>query len=649
MAVRDYLASLFGARPTHHVEFLGPTFQNMILGLTPEELYRTQPHLRTVLSFVARNVAHLGLQSFDRVSDQDRRRLTKDPLPILLRRPNPSMTRYELIESLVSDLGLYDIAYWLLVQDAEQPSGWLLQPIPPSWVTEQRGGTFFQAASYTIQNPDGSRVSVDAEDMIVFHGWNPGRPKHGTSPVETLKQILAEQVQAWSYRQQVWQRGGRVGAYMTRPAGVKWTDAARERFMEQWKARWTGMDGAKAGGTPILEDGMELKRLGFNAREEQWAEVSRVALSTVASVYHVNPVMVGVLDNANFSNTKEFRKMLYSETLGPMLAMIEDRVNAFLVPKVSKAENPYVEFNIEEKLQGDFEEQAAVMSSSTGAPWMTRNEARALRNLPAIEGGDTLVVPLNVLIGGQASPRDSGSQNRNEGPVSVKAAGALEVKASQVKNEANYEALAEQVLDRFFARQRAAVLGRLKSKSPVWWNAERWDNELSDDLLKLSLSVATAIGVSAMRELGFSADDYDESRTVQFLTDVARKRAEAINATTRDQIEDILDGTGPEGVTDPAHVFDIAQESRIKISAVTLVTTLAAFATVEAGKQVPRVATKTWIVTSSNPRATHAYMNGETVGIEDEFSNGAKWPGDSSALDVDDVAGCLCDVLISVS
>ena len=71
----------------------------------------------------------------------------------------------------------------------------------------------------------------------------------------------------------------------------------------------------------------------------------------------------------------------------------------------------YVEFNIAEKLQGSFEEQASAMQTATGGPWMTRSEARARMNLPHIEEADGLVVPLNVLVGGQASPTDSGSQN----------------------------------------------------------------------------------------------------------------------------------------------------------------------------------------------------------------------------------------------
>lgn len=641
MAIRDALAGLFGRRDDMSIEFLGPTFQSMILGLTPEELYRTQPHLRIVLSFVARNVAHLGLKAYARTSDTDRMRLRDDPLAHLLARPNPTMTMFEMLETLASDLGLYDIAYWLILEDASSRSGWTIQPIPPAWVVEQRGGTFFAADRFIIQNPDGRRTEISAEDMIVFHGWNPGRPKHGASPVDTLKQVLAEQVQAWSYREQIWQRGGRVGAYLTRPKEAVWSDTARTRFAQDWKERWTGIDGAKAGGTPILEDGMELKRLGFSAREDEWAEVSKIALSTVAAVYHVNPVMVGILDNANFSNTKEFRKMLYSETLGPQLARIEDRLNAFLVPRVTKTEGAYLEFNIEEKLQGDFEEQATILSTSAGAPWMTRNEVRALRNLPAIDGADELVVPLNVITGGQASPQDAGSQNQRAAVTRVKG-GSRTVKS--VAN-ANHATQVERVLTRFFERQRAAVLSALGAKSDAWWDADRWDSELTQDIHALSLTLTAATARDVLERAGVDPDEYDETRTEAFLKSVARSRAEMINATTHDQVAAILAGDGPEGVDSPAHVFELAVGTRAAVAATTLATTFDTFATVEAGKQ-SGAGSKTWLVMSANPRPEHAQMDGETVGIDDSFSNGAKWPGDP-VLGADGVAGCSCEVEIT--
>jgi hypothetical protein len=351
--------------------------------------------------------------------------------------------------------------------------------------------------------------------------------------------------------------------------------------------------------------------------------------------------MVGILDNANFSNTKEFRKMLYSETLGPTLAMVEDRINAFLVPRVAKAEHAYVEFNIEEKLQGDFEEQAAVLSTSTGAPWLTRNEARAKRNLPALPGGDELVVPLNVLVGGQASPRDTGTQNERAARAVVKS-GRVRVKAAPSPGHA---AKAEEVLQAFFARQRKSVLSALGSKAPDWWDGERWDRELADDLLALGLKVSTDVAVGVVQQLGFDDDAYDADRTVAFLREVAKSRAGMINSTTRDQVQAILDGDGPDDADSPAHVFDVAKESRASEAAVTLATTFATFGTVEAGRQTG-AAQKTWVVTSANPRPEHAAMDGETVGIDDMFSNGAKWPGDP-VLGADGVAGCTCDVEVT--
>jgi hypothetical protein len=84
--------------------------------------------------------------------------------------------------------------------------------------------------------------------------------------------------------------------------------------------------------------------------------------------------------------------------------------------------------------------------------------------------------------------------------------------------------------------------------------------------------------------------------------------------------------------------------------AAALVTAFSAFATTEAAKQVARgqkKATKTWRTNSTHPRAAHSRMNGETVPVDEKFSNGADWPGDP-VLGADGVAGCMCSVEVSV-
>lgn len=653
MALFDSLRALLVGRPASGgqiIEYVGPTVSD-VLGMGPEKLVRTQPHLRTVVTFLNRNIAQLPLPVYERRSDSDRRR-DSGKLAQLLKRPNASMTTYDLLTALMGDFLLYDEAYWLVVEEPDSPSGWGLYPLPTSWVQQRIGGTAWAPDSLVIVNPkNGKRSLIESGGFIYFHGWNPGDPSRGMSPVDALRNILAEQIQAWTYREQVWARAGRMGSYITRPAGAPaWSDEARRQFGDDWKAKWTGRDGSKAGGTPILEDGMTLGSSRFNAREEEWSEVAKLSLATVAAVYHTSPTMVGILDNANFSNVKEFARMLYTDTLGPYLTMIESRINAFLLPIVEPGRDLYAEFNIAAKMAGSFEEQAAVLSTSVGRPWMTADEARARMNMPALRGdAEQLVTPLNVLVGGQASPRDSGSQNLAAGPsLSRKsAADPIQVKAAAREEDAR---VAEAVLTRFFKRQSRVVLSELGAKDAEWWDGERWDGELADDLYKLSLDVSEQVAKQTLETLGVDPSIYSTARTKNFLRSVAESRAALINAATLAKVEAALaDNVGDGALTStPAGVFEEAETSRAAVAGLTLATTLASFAVTESAKQMARPATtKTWDVQSGNPRASHASMNGETVGIEDTFSNGMNWPGDPAG-GADEVAGCMCGVTVTI-
>lgn len=607
-----------------------------ILGQTPAELWRTQPHLRTVVDFLGRNIAQLAVKPYRRASDQDRQSASDSAVAKVLRRPNAGMTSFELFRGLVSDLALWDRAYWLVQPD--DSGGWTIRPIPAAWVTGTYGGDLFAPAGFNVTPPSGRSISIPAEKVLHFHGWNPSSLVKSASPVETLRMILAEQIHAVTFRDQRWRNGGRVGAVLERPASdTEWTDAQRKRFAEDWKSRY-GADGTNAGGTPILEDGMTLKQVGFSAKEDEFVAASKLALTTVASVYHVNPTMIGVLDNANYSNVREFRRMLYGDTLGPIIAMIEDRLNAFLLPMIGEKPDVYVEFNIAEKLQGSFEEQAAVMSASVGGPWMTRNEARAKNNMPAIDGGDELIVPLNVIEGGQASPLDSASPpkmgvvvRRKDETAKLKAAASEE-----------HEKRTTEVLKAFYARQKRVVLNRLEAKAstPDWWDEARWNKELAEDLYKLAVSITTELAGDTLKALGLP-DEYDVDRTLAFLKAVAEFRAELINNVTLQQLQDLDDDESP------AAVFEKAETSRAEQGGITLATTLAAFAAIEAVKQQAPKATKTWVVNSGNPRPSHARMDGQTVGVGSQFSNGAKFPGDR-VLGVDGVAGCTCTVEMEV-
>jgi HK97 family phage portal protein len=451
------------------------------LALTYEALWRAQPALRTTVGFLARNVAQLGLDPYRRISDNDRKKLTDHPLARMLEQPLPingsKWTKYRLLSTLVHDLCVYDNAFWLKMRiDGTGDVNGLL-PVPPRMIFP-RGVNWFAADEYRLYGNAGYQ-DIPADDVVHFHGYNPDDPRQGVSPIETLRQILAEEFSAATFREQMWRNGARVAGYIKRPAtSAKWSDTARERFRGSWQAQYAG-DGPATGGTPVLEDGMEFMSAGVTPRDAQYVESRKLTREEVAVAFYVSPVMLGVMEGATFSSMTELHKMLYQDTLAPMLAQIAQDVECQLLPDLdpsAKDGSVYVEFNLSEKLRGSFEQQASAIQSSVGGPWMTRGEARAMFNLPHIDGDEELITPLNVITGGLASPNDTAPNSPDNGPSNGQPPKAAPVVRACLK------------------RQQRVTLAHVGANTPgVWFDAGRWNDELTADL--------DAAGVPSARKL----------------------------------------------------------------------------------------------------------------------------------------------------
>ncbi len=594
-----------------------------------EHVWRTQPNVRKVIGFAARNVASTPLHVHERLSDTNRRRVTDHPLARVISSPRPRVGAYRFWEAVISDGLLYD--RWAVLK-VQQSDGSLRLSRLPSWrlwfdenALGEVEGAFFWTGGH---DRDGEWIELDLDELIFDHGY---APKTGSvSPVETLRDLLDESAEAVEYRRQVWANGARAPQYVKRPKDAgEWTPDQRDRFVKGMRAYMK--DGGKAGGVPLLEDGMSLED-GTRIPSKDMLDLDGRQLSAVevASAWHIAPELIGAREG-NYSNVDAYRQMLYRDSLGPYITAWEQAINVGLTPDLADGRPMYVEANIEAKLRGSFQEQAQIMQSATGAPWLTRNEARAMQNRAPVEGGDELVVPLNVLTGGQANPRDSGTQN-------LRAGEKPRVKARAP--ETHEERLAG-LLKEFFERQGRSVRSRIGAGSDDWWDGDRWDGELAADLLRMYALSSETAARKALESAGF--EEYDVDRTIEFLAEAAKVSATSINATTRDQIDAALSEDDPTEAV--ASVFEVAQTSRAEEAATTAITFASGFGAVEAARQNSSGATKTWVTTSGNPRASHAAMNGETVGVDDVFSNGLRWPGGIG--DPDETAGCRCEMDIN--
>lgn len=364
------------------------------------EIWRTQESVRTVVSFLARNIAQLGLHMYERVGESDRRRVQDHPLATMLRKPNPWTSRYRFIQALVCDFAIYDNAYLLKTRvDAETNA---LVRIPPTLIVPD-GTDWLTPSAFKVSGNQGIKV-YPADQVVYFRGYGLEKDA-GISPLEALRRTLREEWTGSEMREQIMRNGARMSGYLTRPKDAPdWSDNARDRFKNSWQSQYSG-SGPGAGGTPILEDGMTFTPVSQTARDLQYIEGRKLTREEVAAAYFVPPPMVGILDNATFSNITEQHKMLYQDTLGPWLTMITEEIELQLLYELEP--NPdrfYLEFNLREKLTGSFEERADAIQKAVGGPTMTINEARALDNRPPIDGGDAIIMPLNVTQNGNPDP-----------------------------------------------------------------------------------------------------------------------------------------------------------------------------------------------------------------------------------------------------
>lgn len=626
-------------------------------------IYRTQPNVRAVVDFHARQIASIKLKLYEKVPSSPtlpsgRLELDTHPMVALLNRP-PGTTRTKLWRATIKDMAIYDIAIWQKIRSNGRVAALVRQP--PSAFTPVRDPVTQRIVGYRTSR--GQEVPLD--QLVVFQGYDPEATDGQVSPLETLRRVLAEEYQAGQNRQGMWMNASRKQGVIERPADApEWTSEARDAWRADWQSVMSGAD--NSGKPALLEDGMKWVADAFSPEEMEYLGARMLTRKECAAAFGIDPRLVFATDDVV---TPDVRTSYYVDRLNPDLVSFAEEIDAQLLTEFElDIDQMYSEFNIEAKLRGSFEEMAKIGSTAVGGPTVTLNEWRARINLPPLPGGDDINVPLNTQRGGgpQASPQ-APMQTPSDGVSIGETPGgrasiinifngeqkAAETPPEDVKPSAPEAALRrrqetadkyEQVLLKTFKRQARTVLsmaGATKNqKSPgqidmVWLDGHRWDAELAADLQKLTESVVDENARRAMRQIRRKAiSEYNPDRTRAYIQKAAENSARRINAATKEAVAAALaDDTG-EALQ---QVFDTGASQRAALLGTSFGTAFINFARDEGGKQ-GGAKQKVWIVTSRNSR--HPELSGETAAFGESFSNGLEYPGQFG--DAGESANCQC-------
>jgi HK97 family phage portal protein len=366
-------------------------------------LWRSQPAIRTVVGFKARNIASLQLKLYERKSATEQVEIYDDTMAELLRAPAWDTTAYNFMFAMVADHAVFDRA--LAYRHTDMEGRLHLVRIPPVFYTVE--GSLSQPQRFRFKNSGGDAWFMYPDEVVYISGYSPDTFYEGVSPIETLRLIVDEERAAQRYRTAFFKNSARLEHVITRPVDAPVMDpAAKDRFWARWNAQHNGSE--NAGKTALLEEGMTLVPMSATAKDSQYVETRRMNFEEVARAYYINPAMLGVQQTTggSYADRTAIHRELYQDTLAPDLVQDSQEFTRQLLPVRGKR---IYGFDIAGKLEGSFTEQNAARQQACGGPWKTVNEVRAEAGLAPVEGGDKLITPSNVVRGGgdQADPTDT--------------------------------------------------------------------------------------------------------------------------------------------------------------------------------------------------------------------------------------------------
>lgn len=603
-----------------------------VAGMSIRGVWESQPSVRKVVTFMASTVAALPWRVY-RAEDGGRERLFDSPAETLVRRPTRFTSSADLVTGLALDWLLYGSACAVLVDEEI-----VRVPAPLLMLSTDVFGRVNDVATVA----GGETVSLSDLPVALMHGWDPDG-SGAVAPVRTLRALLAELSEAEGWRRRMWTDVPRVSAQVTRPKDApRWSDEKRERFLQAMADFKSSTSG---GSIPVMEDGMKLEAAPQVQPDLSSASSVRTLTDIeVAGYFGVPPELLGMRE-ANYGGYAALRRDLYTRVLGPLIGRIEDALNAEIVPTLAGGDTSvYGVLDRTEAQDGTLLERVQALQSATGGPVMTRAEARERLDLPYLEGTEELIVPLNVIQGGQASPTDSGSQNLNGSDTNQldhrqQGEAAEEGKSLAPKARMVLKAVTSRPSPSILEQMRRAYVDELQREGLSEAAVETLADRIEPFLAEQAIEAANGVILRS----GTGTETIGRGAIRNYIRQMAEgKAAAAVEAAMR-----LLGAvSGDDAAQDTARetIEDLLSEDRLGLWADASTKDATGFGSQEGARRSGAVR-KMWVHNgSSHPRADHAAMNGEMVDMDDTFSNGMRWPHDWGGGDADDIVGCNCDI-----
>jgi len=577
------------------------------------------------------------------------------PMIKLMDKPNPYYDGLLLLAATIADWMMSGNAYWVKLRaNMGNPVELWWVPsalIEPKWENQHY-------LDYYNYMPGYGTVRLASEDVIHFRdGIDPDNTRKGLSPLASLFREVFTDHEAANMTASLLRNLGIPGLIIAPKTEATVPPAEAEKLKEKFRQNFTG---DKRGEPLVLGFPSEVNVLGYNPQQMDLKALRRIPEERISAVLGVPAIVAGLgagLDRATYSNYAEARESAYESTIIPTQRLFNSVLKRQLLSEYeSDIDNWLVSNDLSEVriLQEDKDRMATRLNTMVSGGWMAVDDAQRMAGAPVDDSQHIyLRSPLLMEVPARTSKALPGVETKASEEYKD-----AEWKRVDSRRVAYWQPVTEKILKLYMAEGRAIAKAVRATGNPLD-NAEQaleagregWEKNLYAIDLEVMRDFAREF--QPAKALKQTLDEF-ELFVTEWLKAHATKSITSILATNLEDVKSIIVAGVQEGQSHYTMANQLKQfyEDRSYWKAERVSRTEVGTATGKAqqvsAEQSGVVKTKSWLsARDGRVRDSHSFIDGETVTLDQHFSNGLDYPGDPGGT-AEEIINCRCVAIYNV-
>ncbi len=340
------------------------------------------------LLLIADTVAGLPIYLYKRDQEGNRERQEDVRNRLLNQQCSPYSSSFNMKQNLVIDFLLHGNGYIDIERDAFFKTK-SLRHIPYHDITLNKSFNLNKRQEIYTYDYWGMR-NVPTHDVVNIARKPKESELEGIGILKEGSTIIATAVGFENYTKSSVESGFSAKAVVENP-GIM-TNESRKSLEKALKVH-SGRNGTQA---VILDNGSTMKSLNLSPADLDLLNQKDFGIKDIARLLKLQPSMLGVATGGmTYSNEKDNQLSFLKNTIEPLLRLIEQTFNMYLLTEDEKEQGYFFEFNTQNMLRMSVADEIKMYVEATGGPILTTNEARRRMNWSAMEGLDQLKIKLD--------------------------------------------------------------------------------------------------------------------------------------------------------------------------------------------------------------------------------------------------------------